>query len=72
MRLEDIRAVLGPVDETLIAQISRTDATAEELAEAWGWLHADEAMIDEGRPLPQGRVAELLAILEAAEPDPEE
>ncbi|MEG4642961.1 hypothetical protein BDE18_2770 [Paracoccus pantotrophus] len=72
MRLDDIRAVLGPVDETLIAQISRTDATVEELAEAWGWLNADEAMINEGRPLPRGRVAELVAILEAAEPDPEE
>ncbi|MDF3856377.1 hypothetical protein ACDP63_16115 [Paracoccus sp. P2] len=72
MRLDDIRAVLGPVDETLIAQISRTDATVEELAEAWGWLNADEAMISEGRPLPRGRVAELVAILEAAEPDPEE
>ncbi|RJK98644.1 hypothetical protein [Paracoccus siganidrum] len=72
MRLEDIRAILGPADDTLIAQINRTGATVGELAEAWGWLNADEAMINEGRPLPKGRVAELVAILEAAEPDPEE
>ncbi len=71
MRLDEIRAILGPVDETLIAQIHQVGATAQELSEAWGWLHADEAMIEERRPFPQGRVAELLAILEAAEPEPE-
>ena len=72
MRLEDIRAVLGPVDETLIAEVSQTGATPGELAEAWTWLHADEALISEGRPLPKGRVADLIAILEAAEADTEE
>lgn len=72
MRVEDITAILGPVDEVLIAEINRTGATAEELAEAWAWVSADEALINEGRPLPSGRIAELVALLEASELDPDD
>ena len=72
MRVEDITAILGPVDETLIAEINRSGASAEELAEAWAWMNADEALINEGRPLPSGRVAELVALLEATELDPDD
>lgn len=72
MRVEDITAILGPVDEVLIAEINRTGATAEELAEAWAWVGADEALINEGRPLPSGRIAELVALLEASELDPDD
>jgi len=72
MLLEEIKAILGPVDETLIAQINQTGASAEELTQAWSWLSADEALINEGRSLPSGRVAELISLLEAAELDPEE
>jgi len=70
MRAQDITAVLGPVDEALIAEISQTGASPEELAEAWAWLNADEALINEGRALPSGRVAELVALLETLEPEP--
>jgi hypothetical protein len=69
MQMEDITAILGPVDEAVIADISRTGASAEELAEAWAWIHADEALINQGRPLPSGRVAELVALLESLEAD---
>lgn len=72
MRLDDIISVLGPVDEALAAQINRTGATPEELAQAWAWFNADEALVNEGHPLPSGRVAELVAVLEAAELDIEE
>ena len=71
MRLEEITAILGPVDDTLIVQINQTGASANELAQAWAWLNADEALVNEGRPLPKGRVAELISLLEAAELDPE-
>lgn len=54
MRLDDIISVLGPVDEALAAQINRTGATPEELAQAWAWFNADEALVNEGRPLPSG------------------
>ncbi len=67
MKAEDIVAILGPADETLIADIARTGATVEELAQAWAWFSADDALVNEGRPLPTGRVAEIIALLEAAE-----
>jgi hypothetical protein len=72
MKAQDVIAIIGPADETLLAEISRTGATPEELAEAWGWVNADEALINQGRRLPSGRVAELIAVLEAAEMDDED
>lgn len=72
VRLDDITSILGPIDEALAAQINRTGATPEELAQAWAWFNADEALVNEGRPLPSGRVAELVSLLEAAELDTEE
>lgn len=67
MKLEEITAILGPADEALVAAISQTGASAGELAEAWAWLNADEALVNEGRSLPSGRVADLVGILEAAD-----
>lgn len=59
----DITAILGPVDETLMAELLATGATAGELAEAIAWVNNDEALICEGRHLPAGRVAALIDIL---------
>lgn len=72
MRREDITAILGPVDEALLASITQTGASPEELAQAWAWVNADEALINEGRRLPSGRVAELVTLLEAADADSED
>lgn len=58
MRSEEITAILGPVDEALIAAIVQTGASAEELAQAW--VCADDALIDQGRALSSGRVAERI------------
>ncbi|CAL8980588.1 hypothetical protein RHODGE_RHODGE_01332 [Rhodoplanes serenus] len=69
MTKEEVTAILGPVDEILIAEINQTGATSEELAEAWAWLNADEALINEARPHPSGRVGALVKILESIEPD---
>jgi hypothetical protein len=71
MTVDEIVAVLGPVDETVIADILKTGATAEELALAWTWVHADEALINQGRSYPAGRAAELVGILESMERDVE-
>jgi hypothetical protein len=65
----DVEAVLGPTDESLVAQIIATGATAADLAEAWAWINNDEALINEGRPLPTGKVAELCALLDEPEND---
>lgn len=69
MQREEITSVLGPVDETVIAEINRIGGTREELAEAWAWVVADEAMLNEGRKLPTGRITELVAVLEAMDMD---
>ncbi|RUX52236.1 MAG: hypothetical protein EOS58_13915 [Mesorhizobium sp.] len=69
MTRKDVVSVLGPIDETLIADILSTGASFEELSEAWGWLNGDEALMGEGRPLPGTRVAELIDLLDADEDD---
>lgn len=68
---EEIREVLGPTDETLATDIVLTDATAGELAEAWAWVNADEALLNEGRRPPSGRVAQLVDLLSPRDEDEE-
>ncbi|WP_258602470.1 hypothetical protein [Mesorhizobium sp. AR10] len=70
MTHDDIISVLGPVDETVIADIASSGATIEELREAFAWIGADEALVNEGRPLPSARVVALIDLLEA--PDDED
>jgi hypothetical protein len=70
MTRDDIISVLGPVDEAVIADIVSIGATVEELREAFAWIGADEALVNEGRQLPTARVAALIELLEA--PDDED
>jgi hypothetical protein len=60
---DDVLSVIGPADETLVTEIIATKATTEELTHAWAWANNDEALINEGRPLPSGRTAELVELL---------
>jgi hypothetical protein len=69
---EDVVAVLGPVDDGLVAEILGTGASPEELAEAYAWFTNDEALMNAGRPLASSRVGRLIDILEAAEEDEDE
>lgn len=64
MTHEEILAVLGPVDDELAAELMATVATGEDLREAWNWLHSDDALMGQGRPLPGSRVAQLIDLLE--------
>ncbi|NEI69086.1 hypothetical protein GR212_05825 [Rhizobium lusitanum] len=70
----DVTAVLGPVDEALLAEIVATGATPTELSEAWAWawINSDEALIGEGRHLPAGTVAALVDLLSTDQEDWEE
>ncbi|HEX2147115.1 MAG TPA: hypothetical protein VHG11_05615 [Pseudorhizobium sp.] len=68
---DEIRKVLGPVEDTFAAELAATGATAQELAEAWAWVNSDEALMNDGRPLPGARVAELVALLESEEDEEE-
>jgi hypothetical protein len=71
---DDVVRAIGPADDVTIAEIIGTDATREELAEAKAWIANDEPLINDGRPLAQGRVRQLidiLADLESSETDDE-
>jgi len=69
---EDVIKAVGEIDDVTTAQIIGTGATPEELAEAQAWIENDEALINAGRPLPSGRVGELVEILDELETDEDE
>jgi hypothetical protein len=60
---ERVAAVLGPVDDVLVAQIIGTGASEDELIEAYAWIAAEDALMNEGRALPTGRVGNLVRLL---------
>jgi hypothetical protein len=62
---KDVTAMLGELDDDVVAEILATGATPEELAEARAWLTNDEPLMNAGRPLPSGRVARLVDIVAA-------
>ena len=71
---DDVVRAIGPADDVTIAEIIGTDATREELAEAKAWIANDEPLMNDGRPLAQGRVRQLvdiLADLDSSETDDE-
>ena len=69
---DDVVKAVDGADDVTIAEIIGTGGTAEELAEAQAWLANDEPMINDLRPLAQGRVRELVDILSELEEDEEE
>ncbi len=64
---DDVIKAVGEADDVTIAEIIGTGATVDELAEARAWLANDEPMINDLRPLAQGRVRELVDILSELE-----
>jgi hypothetical protein len=62
---EDAKALIGSADDLTLAEILEVGAIKAELAEALAWIENDEAMLNEGRPVPSGRVARLVEILAA-------
>jgi hypothetical protein len=64
---DDVMAVLGPADDIVIAKIIASGATREELMKAYAWHINDEALVNEGRSLPSGRIGELINIMSALE-----
>ncbi|MHC2237715.1 hypothetical protein ACVI8L_006054 [Bradyrhizobium diazoefficiens] len=69
---DDVVKAVDRADEVTIAQIIGTGATVEELAEAQAWLANDEPLINDLRPLAQGRVRELVDILSELEEEDDE
>ena len=69
---DDVIKAVGEVDDVTIAEIIGSGATAEELAEAQAWLSNDDPLLNAGKPLPTGRVRELIDILAELEQDEDE
>jgi hypothetical protein len=69
---DDVIKAVGEIDDVTIAEIIGTGATAEELAEAQAWLSNDDPLLNAGKPLPTGRVRELIDILAELEQDEDE
>lgn len=71
MTREEVLSVLGSAEDILVADIIGTGASLGELREAWAWLYGDEALMGDGRPLPDPRVAALIDLLDPDEDDEE-
>ena len=69
---DDVVKAVGPADDVTIAQIIGTAATVDELAEAQAWIANDEPLMNAGKPLPSGRVGELIEILTELEASEDE
>ena len=69
---DDVIKAVGQADDVTIAEIIGTGASAEELAEAQAWAIDDDPLLNAGKPLPTGRVRELIDILAELETDDEE
>ena len=64
---EEMEALIGPPDDAALIEVLELGITRAELAEARAWIEHDEAMLNEGRRAPTGRVARLIDILKARE-----
>jgi hypothetical protein len=66
---DEVRALIGRSDDRVVTEVLAMGASRAELAEARAWLENDEAMLNEGRPIPSGRVARLVEMLQADDED---
>lgn len=67
----ELRAILGPIDETLLVEIQRTGATAAEVLEAFTRLEEDDAVGPVAQRPATATVVEVMALLDAARLGPE-
>ena len=66
---DEVLALTGRSDDRVVTDILTLGASRAELAEARAWLENDEAMLNAGRPIPAGRVARLVEMLQADDED---
>jgi hypothetical protein len=66
---DEVRTLIGRSDDRVVTEILSMGASRADLAEARAWLENDEAMLNAGRPIPSGRVARLVEILQADDED---
>jgi hypothetical protein len=67
----EIRAVVGALDDSVVAGILALGATREEVLEAWTWFGSDDYLHRELHRAPGGRTAAIVDLLEAELPEPD-
>lgn len=60
---DGVERILGPIDNALLAEVASIGPSEDELREAYAWVMNDEALVNDFRPMPKGRVAELVELL---------
>lgn len=66
---DEVSALIGRADARVLTEILSLGPSRAELTEARAWLENDEAMLNEGRPIPTGRIARLVEVLQADDED---
>jgi len=66
----EIRAIIGPCDDDLLANILRSEATRDEVLEAHTWLMSDDYIQRRLHHSLRGRAAQVFEILESELPEP--
>lgn len=67
----EIRDIVGPLEDNVVASIVALGATRDEVLEAQAWLASDDYLHRELRHALQGRAAQVFEILEAELPEPD-
>jgi hypothetical protein len=68
----EIRRIIGPAEDDLVARIVATGATEAEVLEAFTWTASDDVLGSELERAPRGVVAAICDLLAADEELPEE
>ena len=68
----EIVAIVGRLDDGVIARILGTGATSDEVLEAFTWAHADDQLGRELLRRPHGAALAVYEILMREEPDSDE
>ena len=69
---DEIRKIVGDVDDDVVTNIMHTGATESEVLEAFLWTTSDEELGNEVERLPHGAVGAVVEILRSQEPEPDE
>ncbi|ABC35182.1 hypothetical protein [Burkholderia thailandensis] len=65
----EIRDIIGPVEDDVIAKILEIAPTSAEVLDAYTWLRSDERLLFRLDREPHGRAARVFEILESEEGD---
>jgi hypothetical protein len=61
---DDVRAIVGPLSDIVVAEIIATGISPDELAQAYARVKRDKKTHDPGPPLEPGPFAQVVEILE--------